>query len=71
MGKLVRKVVASSSEVPAWVSRHVLDCTQSVWSKAYGRAVSEAEALEILGNVRRVTEFAKNCIGFGRFPAAS
>lgn len=71
MGKLVKKVVATSTEVPAWVSRHLLDHTRSVWSKAYGRVVSESEALEILGNVRRVTEFAKNCVGVSQLSAAS
>jgi len=71
MGKLVKKVAAKSAEVPAWASRHFLNYTQSVWSKAYGRAVSESEALEILKNVRRVTEFAKNCLGLGQLPAAS
>lgn len=71
MGKLVKKVVATSTEAPAWVSKHLLDHTRAVWSKAYGRVVSEPEALEILKSVRRVTQFAKNCLGYGRFPAAS
>ena len=71
MGKLVKKVAATSAEVPAWVSRHFLDYTRSVWSKAYGRVVSESEALEILRNVRRVTAFAKNCVGHSPLQAAS
>jgi len=41
---------------PAWLSDALLAETVEVWAAAYGRAVTEAEALEILMNVRRLAE---------------
>jgi len=40
----------------AWISDELLAKTQQVWSKAYGRPVSEEEAVEILMNVKRFAE---------------
>jgi uncharacterized protein YktA (UPF0223 family) len=40
----------------AWMTEELIDRTQAVWSRAYGRDVSEAEAVEILSNVRRFAE---------------
>ena len=41
-------------ESPAWVSEDLLDETRRVWSEAYDREIDQFEALEILGNVRRL-----------------
>lgn len=40
----------------AWISDELLARTQQVWSKAYGRPVSEEEAVEILRNVKQLAE---------------
>jgi len=40
----------------AWISDDLLAKTQRVWSRAYGRPVSEEEAVEILINVKRTAE---------------
>lgn len=40
----------------AWVSDELLTETIEVWSEAYGRPVSQVEALEILMNVKRLGE---------------
>lgn len=39
-----------------WVSDELLTTTQKVWSEAYGRTVSEEEAMEILTNVKNLAE---------------
>ena len=41
---------------PAWISDALLAETIDVWTEAYGRPVSEAEAIEILRNVGRLAE---------------
>jgi len=41
---------------PAWISTALLDETRRVWSQAYGRVLGDDEVLEILMNVRRLTE---------------
>lgn len=41
---------------PAWVSDALLAETIEVWTDAYGRPISESEALEILDNVKRLGE---------------
>ena len=41
---------------PAWISDALLAETIDVWTEAYGRAVSEEDAIEILRNVRRLAE---------------
>ena len=40
----------------AWISDSLLEQTIEVWSEAYGRPVGEAEAVEILMNVKRLGE---------------
>jgi hypothetical protein len=42
----------------AWMTEELIDRTRTVWSRAYGRDISEAEAVEILSNVRRFAEVA-------------
>ena len=39
-----------------WLSDERIAETRRVWSKAYGRVISEEEAMEILTNVRRLAE---------------
>jgi len=39
-----------------WLSDERIAETRRVWSKAYGRVISEDEAVEILMNVRRLAE---------------
>jgi hypothetical protein len=39
-----------------WLSDERIVETRRVWSKAYGRVISEDEAVEILMNVRRLAE---------------
>ena len=40
----------------AWITDELLRYTQEVWSKAYGRPVSEDEAIGMLVNVKRFAE---------------
>ena len=40
----------------AWISDELLAETIDVWSEAYGRPVSDDEAVEILMNVKRLGE---------------
>lgn len=44
----------------AWISDSLLEKTIDVWSEAYGRPVGEAEAVEILMNVKRLGELLLN-----------
>jgi hypothetical protein len=39
-----------------WLSTERIADTRRVWSKAYGRVISDTEAVEILMNVRRLAE---------------
>lgn len=39
-----------------WLSDERIAEARRVWSKAYGRVISEDEAIEILMNVRRLAE---------------
>ena len=39
-----------------WLSDERIAETRRVWSKAYGRVISDDEAVEILMNVRRLAE---------------
>ena len=39
-----------------WLSDERIAEARRVWSKAYGRVISEEEAIEILTNVRRLAE---------------
>ncbi|MFO8014268.1 MAG: hypothetical protein R6X20_13290 [Phycisphaerae bacterium] len=38
----------------AWITDELLEETIDVWSEAYGRPITEEEAVEILVNVRRL-----------------
>ncbi len=38
----------------AWITIEFLEETKRVWSNAYGREVSDSEAVEILSNVKRL-----------------
>ena len=40
----------------AWITDDLLRYTREVWSRAYGREVSEEEAIEMLVNVKRLAE---------------
>jgi len=40
----------------AWITDDLLRYTREVWSKAYGRPVSEEEAIGMLVNVKRFAE---------------
>jgi len=40
----------------AWITIEFLEETKRVWSTAYGREVSDSEAVEILSNVKRLAE---------------
>ena len=40
----------------AWVSDEMIAETQQLWSKRYGRDISENEAVEILQNIKRFAE---------------
>ena len=47
----------AASQVPlseAWMTDEMVEETRRVWSKAYGRVVTEDEAVEILTNVKRL-----------------
>lgn len=37
-----------------WISEELIQETQAVWSKAYGRVISRDEAIEMLVNVKHV-----------------
>ena len=39
-----------------WLSDERIDEARRVWSQAYGRVISQDEAIEILMNVRRLAE---------------
>lgn len=39
-----------------WITDELFAETRRVWSKAYGRVLSDEEVVEILGNVRRMAE---------------
>jgi len=40
----------------SWITDDLLQYTREVWSKAYGRPVSEDEAVEMLLNIKRLGE---------------
>lgn len=44
----------------AWITDDLLRQTREVWSEAYGRSVSEDEAIEMLLNVKRLAEVMLN-----------
>ena len=40
----------------SWISDEMIDDTQQMWSKRYGREISIEEAVEILQNTKRFAE---------------
>ena len=44
----------------AWITDELLAHTREVWSKAYGRPISEDEATDMLVNVKRMAETLLN-----------
>jgi hypothetical protein len=48
--------VAIFATTRSWITAEFLEETKAVWSKAYGREVSDDEAIEILSNVKRFSE---------------
>jgi hypothetical protein len=46
-----------------WVSESLFIETRRVWTRAYGREVSDCEVIEILVNVRRLAETLLNAAG--------
>jgi TolB-like protein len=52
----VSRHIGHHVELPDWVSEDLLSETRHVWSQAYDRDVDDDEALEILGNVRRLAD---------------
>ncbi len=48
--------VAVCTTTRSWITAEFLEETKAVWSKAYGREVSDNEAIEILSNVKRFAE---------------
>jgi hypothetical protein len=46
-----------------WVSEVLFTETHRVWSRAYGREISDSEVIEILVNVRRLAETLLNAAG--------
>ncbi len=46
-----------------WISEMLFMETQRVWSRAYGREISDSEVIEILVNVRRLAESLLNAAG--------
>ncbi len=49
-------VVEDSQALAGWMTKELLEKTQTVWSKVYGRSVSQFEAVQILRNVKRLAE---------------
>ena len=43
-----------------WISEELIEETQQVWSKAYGRVITRAEAIEMLVNVKHVATVFMN-----------
>ena len=48
--------VAVCTTPRSWITAEFLEETKTVWSNAYGREVSDDEAIEILTNVKRLAE---------------
>ena len=55
-GTLAPSRVAERPLSMQWLSDERIAEARRVWSKAYGRVISEEEAVEILTNVRRLAE---------------
>jgi hypothetical protein len=49
--------IGSGDPMPrSWISDELVEETRIVWARAYGRDVSDDEAMEILMNVKRLAE---------------
>lgn len=53
---LVAEVPQDRPLSQAWITDELLEHTRRVWSQAYERVISEAEAIELLTNVKRFAE---------------
>lgn len=55
---LCHQPAASTIRPPgaAWISDVLIEETQRVWSRAYGRPISVDEAIEIISNIKRLAE---------------
>ena len=42
--------------IPAWISQELLDRTCRAWAKEYGKILTQADAVEILENLRQLGE---------------
>lgn len=49
-------VMEDSQALASWMTDELLEKTQKVWSKVYGRSVTQFEAVQILRNVKRLAE---------------
>jgi len=56
MSSVGAAVVEDSHAIASWMSKELVEKTRAVWSKVYGRSVSEFEAVQILRNVKRLAE---------------
>jgi hypothetical protein len=55
----VPSIVPAPAERPlycTWMTDELIAETRRVWSKAYGRVISDEECIEILANVKRLAE---------------
>jgi hypothetical protein len=59
---------AGRSLSAAWITDELLERTQRVWSRVYGRPIDEREALEILLNVKRFAEVLMKAAKTGKTP---
>lgn len=52
------ETAAAARYVPgaAWITQAMVEDTRRVWSPRYGRQLPDAEAVEILMNVRRLAQ---------------
>lgn len=49
-------IESAGDAMPPWADGRLVERTMLVWSKRYGRPVTEQEALEILANVGRLAK---------------
>lgn len=47
---------SNSLRLHPWITQELFDETRRVWSKAYGREITDDEVVEILVNVHRLAE---------------
>jgi len=48
--------LSESAAIPAWIDQELLDEAYRVWLKEFGKVLTQAEAVEILENLRQFTE---------------